>query len=87
MQQEEQVASYLELQHQLAAAKAAMRAVVNQPHHVLPFLQPGRLVNIAARASGTPGHPDQQQKSAYSVLGIGGSLSLSGLASQCMQCL
>jgi len=50
--QEEQVASYLELQQQLAAAKAAMRAVVNQPRHILPFLQPGRLVNIAARASG-----------------------------------
>ena len=56
VQQEDQVAAYLELQHQLAAAKAAMRAVVNQPRHVLPFLQPGRLVNIAARASGTPNH-------------------------------
>ena len=52
--QEEQVGSFLELQQQLAAAKAAMRAVVNQPRHILPFLQPGRLVNIAASASGTP---------------------------------
>jgi len=25
---------------------------VNQPRHILPFLQPGRLVNVAARASG-----------------------------------
>ncbi|DBA84763.1 hypothetical protein WJX77_001199 [Trebouxia sp. C0004] len=50
--QEEQVGSFLELQQQLAAAKAAMRAVVNQPCHILPFLQPGRLVNVAARASG-----------------------------------
>jgi len=50
--QEEQVGSFLELQQQLAAAKAAMRAVVNQPRHILPFLQPGRLVNVAARASG-----------------------------------
>ena len=50
--QEEQVGSYLELQHQLAAAKAGMRAVVNQPRHILPFLQPGRLVNIAAQPSG-----------------------------------
>lgn len=49
---EEQVGSFLELQQQLAAAKAAMRAVVNQPRHILPFLQPGRLVNVAARASG-----------------------------------
>jgi len=40
------------LQQQLAAAKAAMRAVVNQPRHILPFLQPGRLVNVATRASG-----------------------------------
>ena len=51
--QEEHVASFLELQQQLAAANAAMRAVVNQPRHILPFLQPGRLVNIAASASGT----------------------------------
>lgn len=51
--QEEHVGSYLELQQQLAAAKAAMRAVANQPRHILPFLQPGRLVNIAAGASGT----------------------------------
>ena len=50
--QEEQVGSFLELQQQLAAAKAAMRAVVNQPRHILPFLQPGRLVNVATRASG-----------------------------------
>ena len=50
--QEDQVASYLELQRQLAAAKAAMRAVVNQPRHILPFLQPGRLVNVASSASG-----------------------------------
>ena len=50
--QQEQVGSYLELQQQLAAAKAAMRAVVNQPRHILPFLQPGRLVNIASDASG-----------------------------------
>jgi len=50
--QEEQVGSFLELQQQVAAAKAAMRAVVNQPRHILPFLQPGRLVNVAARASG-----------------------------------
>lgn len=54
---EEHVASYLELQQQLAAAKAAMRAVVNQPRHILPFLQPGRLVNIAASASGTSHFP------------------------------
>ena len=50
--QEDQVGSYLELQQQLAAAKAAMRAVVNQPRHILPFLQPGRLVNVASSASG-----------------------------------
>ncbi len=50
--QEEQLGSFLELQQQLAAAKAAMRTVVNQPRHILPFLQPGRLVNVAARASG-----------------------------------
>lgn len=54
---EEHVASYLELQQQLAAAKAAMRAVVNQPRHILPFLQPGRLVNIAASASGMSHFP------------------------------
>lgn len=51
--EEEHVTTYLELQQQLAAAKAAMRAVVNQPRYILPFLQPGRLVNIAASASGT----------------------------------
>ncbi|KAL3145466.1 hypothetical protein ABBQ32_003293 [Trebouxia sp. C0010 RCD-2024] len=50
--EEEHVTTYLELQQQLAAAKAAMRAVVNQPRYILPFLQPGRLVNIAASASG-----------------------------------
>lgn len=55
--QEEHVGSYLELQQQLAAAKAAMRAVVNQPRYILPFLQPGRLVNIAASASGTQRSP------------------------------
>ena len=57
MDQEEHVSSYLELQQQLAAAKAAMRAVVTQPRHILPFLQPGRLVNIAASAAGIQSFP------------------------------
>ena len=64
--EEEHVATYLELQQQLAAAKAAMRAVVNQPRYILPFLQPGRLVNIAASASGTSLCPTMWSRTHYS---------------------
>lgn len=48
--------SYLELQQQLGQARRDMRAVVNQPRYILPFLQPGRLVSIATSASGTYCH-------------------------------
>lgn len=50
--EEDRVASYLELQQQLTQARRDSRAVVNQPRYILPFLQPGRLVNVAASASG-----------------------------------
>ncbi|RZK34797.1 MAG: hypothetical protein EOO61_12980 [Hymenobacter sp.] len=36
----------------MTQARRDGRAVVNQPRYILPFLQPGRLVNIAASASG-----------------------------------
>lgn len=53
VEEEERVGSYLELQQQLGQARRDMRAVVNQPRYILPFLQPGRLVSIAASASGS----------------------------------
>lgn len=49
---EEQVSSYLELQQQLGQAHKDIRAIVNQPRYILPFLQPGRLVSITSSASG-----------------------------------
>lgn len=51
--EEDLVKTYLELQQQLGQARRDMRAVVNQPRHLLPFLQPGRLVSITAEAAGT----------------------------------
>ena len=43
---EENVKAYHQLLQQAAETAADMRAVVNTPQHLLPFLQPGRLVQL-----------------------------------------
>jgi ATP-dependent RNA helicase DOB1 len=40
------ISEYYECRKQLAEFKENMRAVISQPNHCLPFLQPGRLVEI-----------------------------------------
>ena len=46
IEEEEKVESYKQLLQQAAETAADMRAVVNTPQHLLPFLQPGRLVQL-----------------------------------------
>ena len=46
IEEEERVKAYQQLLQQAAEAAADMRAVVNTPQHLLPFLQPGRLVQL-----------------------------------------
>ena len=43
---EEPIADYYHIRQQLDILKGDLRAVINHPHHCLPFLQPGRLVRI-----------------------------------------
>ena len=47
--EEEAVAQYAALLEAAAAARATLRSMVMQPRHVLPFLQPGRLVRVLAQ--------------------------------------
>ena len=46
IEDEEAVEQYAALLEQQAAAREEMRAIVMQPRHALPFLQPGRLVRV-----------------------------------------
>ena len=46
IEEEEKVKAYQQLLQQAAETAADMRAVVNTPQHLLPFLQPGRLVQV-----------------------------------------
>lgn len=43
---EESVTEYFELRKQMEEAEADFRAVITHPAHILPFLQPGRLLKI-----------------------------------------
>ncbi len=43
---EESVTEYFELRKQMGEAEADLRAVITHPAHILPFLQPGRLLKI-----------------------------------------
>ena len=51
IEDEEAVEQYAALLEQRAAARAEMRAIVMQPRHALPFLQPGRLVRVLTPAA------------------------------------
>lgn len=46
IEEEEKVKAYQQLLQQATETAADMRAVVNTPQHLLPFLQPGRLVQV-----------------------------------------
>ena len=46
IEEEDKVKAYQQLLQQAAETAADMRAVVNTPQHLLPFLQPGRLVQL-----------------------------------------
>ena len=46
IEDEDAVEQYAALLEQQAASRAEMRAIVMQPRHALPFLQPGRLVRV-----------------------------------------
>ena len=43
---EESVTEYFELRKQMEEAETDLRAVITHPAHILPFLQPGRLLKI-----------------------------------------
>jgi ATP-dependent RNA helicase DOB1 len=43
---EESVTEYFDLRKQMEEAEADLRAVITHPAHILPFLQPGRLLKI-----------------------------------------
>ena len=43
---EEQVASYYKLRQQVSGLQRELRAHIQKPQHLLPFLQPGRLVHV-----------------------------------------
>lgn len=44
--EEEGIADYYELRRQMDEAKDDFQAVITHPSHILPFLQPGRLVKV-----------------------------------------
>jgi ATP-dependent RNA helicase DOB1 len=49
IEEELRVAEYLTLAQQAAGQRASLRAATFAPKHALPFLQPGRLVQLLAR--------------------------------------
>eukprot|EP00887_Chlorella_sp_A99_P001342 scaffold14.g1342.t1 len=56
IEQEGKVQEYLALQQQLQKLRSKARSIVMQPRHALPFLQPGRLVQV--QLAGAVGQED-----------------------------
>jgi ATP-dependent RNA helicase DOB1 len=46
---EDVVAQYHNLNTQMAKCKQELRAIINQPKHIVQFLQPGRIVRVRVR--------------------------------------
>ncbi|KIS70313.1 putative ATP-dependent RNA helicase MTR4 [Mycosarcoma maydis] len=46
VEREEEVAEYYDVKHQLETLRKDVQTVITHPSYVLPFLQPGRLVNV-----------------------------------------
>ena len=54
IEREEEIASYHKLRQQLHGLEKEMQRYLQKPQYILPFLQPGRLINVvhpAARPS------------------------------------
>ena len=46
VEREDEVAEYYDVKHQLETLRKDVQTVITHPSYVLPFLQPGRLVNV-----------------------------------------